>query len=210
MCIDYRDLNKITLKNRYPLPRIDDLLDQLQHAKYFTKLDLKLGYHQVCVKEEDTWKTTFKTRQGLYEWLVMPFGLCNAPTTFMRLMNDVLHPYLDSFVIVYLDDILVYSSTWEEHISHLMQVLETLKKHQLLANLKKCEFSQQSLVYLGYVIGGGELKIDPTKMEAIIKWLVPTNVTEVRILLGKHSTYGKFIASFFSGSCTTPCHNNEW
>jgi hypothetical protein len=132
MCIDYRALNKITLKNQYPLPRIDDLLDQLQHAKYFTKMDLKSGYHQVRVKEEDTWKTSFKTRQGLYEWLVMPFGLCNAPTTFMRLMNDVLRPYLDSFVIVYLDDILVYSATWEEHMSHLMQVLETLKKHQLV------------------------------------------------------------------------------
>jgi hypothetical protein len=142
MCIDYRALNKITLKNQYPLPRIHNLLDQLQHAKYFTKLDLKSGYHQVRVKEEDIWKTAFKTRQGLYGWLVMPFSLCNAPATFMRLMNDVLRPFLDSFVTVYLDDILVYNTTWEEHISHFMQVLETLKKHQLLANLKKCEFAQ--------------------------------------------------------------------
>jgi hypothetical protein len=111
MCINYKALNKITLKNWYPLPKIDDLLDQLQHAKYFTELDLKSGYHQVRVKEENTWKTTFKTRQALDEWLVMPFSLCNAPATFMRLMNDVLHPYLNSFLIVYLDDILVYSST---------------------------------------------------------------------------------------------------
>jgi len=113
----------------------------LQQAKYFTKLDLKFGYHQVRVKEEDKWKTAFKTIQGLYEWLVIPFGLCNTPSTFMRLMNDVLHPFTYSFVIFYLDDILVYSATWEEHISHLTQVLETLKKHQLLANLKKCEFA---------------------------------------------------------------------
>eukprot|EP00253_Pinus_taeda_P005416 PITA_05416 len=144
MCIDYMALNKITLK-------IDDLLDQLQQAKDFTKLDLKFGYHQVRVKEEDIWKTPFKTRQGLYEWLVMPFGLCNAPTTFMRLMNNV---------------------------------LETLKKHQLLAKLKKCEFVQQPLVYLGYVIGGEELKIDPAKMEVIMKWLVPSNVFEVKSFIG--------------------------
>jgi hypothetical protein len=142
MCIDNRYLNNTTLKIQYPLPKIDDLLDQLQQAKYFTKLDLKSGYHQLCVKEEDTWKATLKVRQGLYEWLVMPFGLCNAPTTFMCLMNDVLRPYLDSFVIVYLDDILVYNSTCEEHIPHIMQLLETLKKHRLLENLKKCEFSQ--------------------------------------------------------------------
>jgi hypothetical protein len=126
----------------------------------------------------------------------MPIGLCNTPTTYMRLMNDVLHPYLDSFVIVYLDDILVYSATWEEHISQLMQVLETLKKHQLLANLKKCDFSQRSLMYLGYVIDGGELKIDPYNMEAIMKWLVPTNCTEVTRFVGEAQYLQKFIASF--------------
>jgi hypothetical protein len=140
----------------------------------------------------------------LYEWLVMPFGLCNAPTTFMRLMNDILCPFIDSFVIVYLDDILVYNATWEEHISHLMQVLETLKKHQLLENLKKCEFAQQYLVYLGYVIGGGELKIDPAKMEAIMKWLVPTNVSEVRSFIGVTQYLRKFIASF--SVVATPLH----
>lgn len=126
MCIDYIYLNKVTFKNFYPLSKIDDLLDQLQYAKYFTKLDLKLGYQQVRVKEKDTWRTTFKEMHGSHEWLVMPFGLFNAPTTFMRLVNDVLRPYLDSFVIVYLDDILVYSSTQKEHIPHLTQVLETL------------------------------------------------------------------------------------
>jgi hypothetical protein len=120
MCIDYRALNKITLKNQYPLPRIDDLLDQLHHDKYFTKLDLKSGYHQVQVKEEDTWKIIFNTKKGLYEWLVISFGLCNAPATFMILTNGVLHPYLDSIVIVYLDYMLVYSATWEGHMSHLM------------------------------------------------------------------------------------------
>jgi hypothetical protein len=186
MCIDYRALNKITQKNWYHVPKIKDLLDQLQHTKYFTKLDLKSGYHQVCIKEEDTYKTAFKTRQGFYEWLVMSFGLiCNALATFMRLMNDVLHPYLDSFVIVYLDYILVYSTTQEEHISHLMQVLETSKKHQLLANLKKCEFTKQYLVYLGYVIGVGDLKIDPMNMEDIMTWSIPTNVTEVRSFVGE-------------------------
>jgi hypothetical protein len=126
----------------------------------------------------------------------MPFSLCNASTTFMRLMNDVLCPYLDSFVIFYLDDILVYSATWEEHISHFMQVLETLKKHQLLANLKKCEFAHKSLVYLGYVIGGGELKINPSKMDAIMKWPIPTIVTKVRIFVGTTQYLWKFIASF--------------
>jgi hypothetical protein len=140
----------------------------------------------------------------------MPISSCNTPNTFMRLMNNVLHPYLYSFFIVYLDDILFYSATWEEHISHLMQVLETPKKHQLLTNLNKCEFYQQYLVQMGYVIGGCELKIDPTNMEAIIKWIVPTNCTEIRRFFGSTQYFWKFIVFFFffSSSCTTPHNNN--
>eukprot|EP00253_Pinus_taeda_P033506 PITA_33506 len=128
MCIDYQALNKITIKNRYPLPRINDLLDQLKEVVYFTKLDFHSGYRQVRVAEQDAWNTAFKTKQGLYEWLVMPFCLTNAPATFMRLMNDVLGPFLDDFIIVYLDDILIFSKTWEEHLIHVKQTLDVLKR----------------------------------------------------------------------------------
>ena len=196
MFIDYKVLNKIMPKNKYSQHKIDDLLDRLQQEKYFTKMDLKSEYHQVQVKEEDTWKTTFKTCQGLYEWLVMPFGLCNVPTMFMGLMNDVVCPFIDSFVIVYFDEILVQNATQEEHISHLTQVLETLKKHKLLRSLEKYEFALKYLLYLGYVTGGGYLKIEPTKMEAIMNWKIPTNVYEVRSFIGAAQNLRKFIASF--------------
>jgi hypothetical protein len=130
-------------------------------------MDLKSGYHQVRIKVEDVWKTTFKTRQGLYEWLVMPFGLCNAHVTFMRLMNDLLRHFIDSFLIVYMDDILIFSNSWQEHISHVTQVPETLRKTQLINNLHKCEFGNNSLIHLGHMIGGGELSVDPEKIAAI-------------------------------------------
>jgi hypothetical protein len=137
LCIDYRALNKVTVKNRYPIPRIDDLLDQLKGENFFSKIDLKSGYHQVPIKPTDVWKKTFKSKEGLFECLVMPFGLTNAPTTFMRLMDYVLRRFTNSFVVVYLDDILIFSKTWEEHMWHIQQVLRTLRKHKLYANLEK-------------------------------------------------------------------------
>jgi hypothetical protein len=204
MCVDFRALNKITVKNRYPLPRIDDLLDQLKDAKYFTKLDLRSGYHQIRIAEGDTWKTTFKTKQGLFEWMVMPFGLCNAPATFMRVMNDVLRPFLDDCVIVYLDDILIFSKSREEHIRHVKQVLDVLRKEQLFLKLSKCEFGKTSLIYLGHIVGGGELKIDPSKVKVILEWTKPSNVTEVRSFLGATQYWRKFIANF--SSIASPLH----
>jgi hypothetical protein len=204
MCIDYQALNKITIKNRYPLPRIDDLLDQLKEAVYFSKLDLHSGYHQVRVAEQDAWKTAFKTKQGLYEWLVMPFGLTNAPATFMRLMNDVLRPFLDDFVIVYLDDILIFSKTWEEHLKHVKQTLDVLKREKLYVKLSKCEFGKTSLNYLGHIVGGGELKIDPSKVAVIVNWPKPKSATEVRSFLGAAQYWRKFISNF--SSIVAPLH----
>ena len=178
MCIDYRALNKITVKNIYPLPRIDDLIYQLKHVVYFTKLDLRSGYHQIRIADNDVWKNTFKTKQGLFEWLVIPFGLCNALATFMYIMNDVFRPFLDDFVIVYLDDILVFCKNWEDHVNHVTQVLETLRKEKLYVKLSKCKFVKTSLVYFGYIVGEGKIKIDPSKVDVIVNWPKPTNVTE--------------------------------
>jgi len=203
MCIDYRALHKITIKNRYPLPRIDEILDQLKEAIYFMKLDLHSGYHQVKVAEQDAWKTAFKTKQGLYEWLVMPFGLTNAPATFMRLMNDVLRPFLDDFIIVYLDDILIFSKTWEEHLKHVKQTLDVLKREKMYV-ISKCEFGKTSLNYLGHIVGGGELKIDPSKVAIIVNWPKPKFATEVRSFLGSAQLWRKFISNF--SSIAAPLH----
>jgi hypothetical protein len=143
LCIDYRKLNKMTIKNKYPFPRIDDLFDQLRGATIFSKIDLRSGYHQVRIKDEDIHKTTFRTRYGHYEFVVVPFRLTNAPTTFMCLMNSVLNKYLDKFVLVFVDDILVYSKTREEHEEHLRMVLQVLRDHQLYAKFNKCDFFQK-------------------------------------------------------------------
>jgi hypothetical protein len=196
MCVDFKALNKITVKNRYPLPRIDGFLDQLKDAKYFTKLDLRSGYHQIRIAEGDTWKTAFKTKQGLFEWMVMPFGLCNAPATFMRVMNDVLGPFLD--------DILIFRKSREENVKHVKQVLDVLRKEKLFLKLSKCEFGKTSLIYLGHIVGGGELKIDPSKVKFISEWPKPSNVTEVRSFLGATQYWRKFIANF--SSIAAPLH----
>ncbi|GJW31327.1 putative reverse transcriptase domain-containing protein [Tanacetum coccineum] len=166
MCIDYRELNKLMVKNRYPLPRIDDLFDQLQGSRYFSKIDLRSGYHQLRVHEDDIPKTAFRTRYRHFEFTVMPFGLTNAPAVFMDLMNRVCKPYLDKFVIVFIDDILIYSKTKEDHEVHLGLVLELLRKEKLYAKFSKCEFWLQEVHFLGHVVNQDGIHVDPSKIEA--------------------------------------------
>ncbi|KAI3790633.1 hypothetical protein L2E82_03826 [Cichorium intybus] len=196
MCIDYRELNKVTIKNRYPLSRIDDLFDQLQGASYFSKIDLRFGYHQVRVKDEDVRKTAFRTRYGHYEFLVMPFGLTNAPAVFMDLMNRVCKPFLDRFVIVFIDDILAFSKSEAEHEVHLREVMRTLKNEQLYAKLSKCDFWLREVQVLGHVVSAEGIKVDPAKIEAVMKWEPPKTPTEVRSFLGLAGYYRRFIQDF--------------
>ncbi|GJX04548.1 putative reverse transcriptase domain-containing protein [Tanacetum coccineum] len=196
MCIDYRELNKLTVKNRYPLPRIDDLFDQLQGARYFSKIDLRSGYHQLRVHEDDIPKTTFRTRYGHFEFTVMPFGLTNAPANFMDLMNRVCKPYLDKFVIVFIDDILIYSKTKEDHKVHLRLMLELLTKEKLYAKFSKCEFWLQEVHFLGHVVNQSGIHVDPSKIEAVKNWKAPTTPSEVRSFLGLAGYYRRFIVNF--------------
>ncbi|KAG8489263.1 hypothetical protein CXB51_017315 [Gossypium anomalum] len=179
MCIDYRQLNKLTIKNKYPLPRIDDLFDQLKGASVFSKIDLRSGYHQLRVKEADIHKTAFRTHYGHYEFLVMPFGLTNAPAAFMDLMNRVFQPFLDRFVVVFIDDILVYSETEVKHDEHLRTVLQVLREKELYAKFSKCEFWLREVTFLGHVVSAEGIKVDPRKIEAILEWKPPRSVSEI-------------------------------
>ena len=196
MCVDYRALNKLTVKDRYPLPHTDELTDRLSRAKYLTKLDLRAGYHQVRIAEDDIKKTAFITRYGLYEYLVMPFGLCNAPSTFMRMMNDILRPLLDVCVIVFIDDILIYSETEDQHRTDVCRVFDLLRHHKLYVKLSKCEFFRQHVEFLGHIVGNGQIKMCPGKVDAILQWPIPTSVTDVRSFLGLCNYYRKFIRGF--------------
>ncbi|GJR10572.1 putative reverse transcriptase domain-containing protein [Tanacetum coccineum] len=185
MCIDYRELNKLTVKNRYPLPRIDDLFDQLQGSSIYSKIDLRSGYHQLRVREEDIPKTAFRTRYGHYEFQVMPFGLTNAPAVFMDLMNRVCKPYLDKFVIVFIDDILIYSKNKQEHAEHLKLILELLKKEQLYAKFSKCEFWIPKVQFLGHVIDSQGIHVDP----AILQELNLSKIGSLQVCNGDSSIF---------------------
>lgn len=196
MCVDSRAINKITVRYRFPIPRLDDLLDQIGSASQFSKIDLKSGYHQIRIRPGDEWKTAFKTREGLFEWLVMPFGLSNAPSTFMRIMNQALRPFIGKFVVVYFDDILILSSSTADHLTHIRSVLDVLRRDQLFAAKHKCEFGVPEVLFLGYVVSGRGLAMDQSNVEAVRSWPVPKTVTEVRSFHGLASFYRRFVSHF--------------
>ena len=196
MCIDYRALNKVTVKNRYPLPRIDEMFDRFNDKKFFSKIDLRAGYHQIRIAPEDVPKTAFRTRYGHYEFLVLPFGLTNAPATFQTLMHDIFQPLLDKCVLVYIDDILIYSETLEKHLDQLRQVFEILRQHKLYGKIEKCEFLKPEVEYLGHRISTEGIKADPKKLEAIKDWPAPTNVPQLRSFLGLAGYYRRFVPNY--------------
>jgi hypothetical protein len=198
MCVDYRALNNITIKNSYPLPRIDELFDRLQGAKYFSKIDLRSGYHQIRIAEGDEAKTAFRTRYGHFEFLVLPFGLTNAPGTFMHLMHETFRQHLDNFVLVFLDDILIFSKTLEDHERHVKQVLDTLRKEKLFAKESKCDFFKTEVEFLGHMVGRDGVRMMEDKVKAIGEWPTPAKVGDVRAFLGTAGYYRKFIRDFSS------------
>ena len=201
-CTDYRQINKVTVKNKYPFPRIEDIFDQLKGASVFSKIDLRSGYYQLRVKDVDVPKTAFRTQYGNYEFLVMPFGLTNGPTAFMDLMNRVFQPYLDQFVVVFIDDILVYSKDAQEHEQHLRIVLQILREKQLFVKLRKCDFWLKEVLFLGHIVYVEGIRVDPAKIEAVVSWKPPRNVIEVRSFLGLAGYYRLFIKGFFFIACS--------
>jgi hypothetical protein len=196
MCVDYRPLNEVTIKNKYPLPRIDLMFDQLVEAKVFSKIDPCSGYHQIWVRLEDISKTAFMTRYGLYEYLVMSFGLTNAPAHFTYLMNLVFMPELDKFLVVFIDDILIYSKSKEEHATHLRVVLTRLREHKLYAKFSKCKFWLDQVIFLGHILSVEGVAVDPGKVKDILEWKLPTTVHLVRSFLGMAWYYHRFIPDF--------------
>jgi hypothetical protein len=196
LCTDYRPLNAVTIKNKYPLPRIDVLFDQLVGAKVFSKIDLRSGYHQIKIRASDIPKTAFSTRYGLYEFLVMSFGLTNAPAYFMYLMNSVFMPKLDKFVVVFIDDILVYSRNEEEHAGHLHVVLQRLREHHLYAKLSKCDFWLKEIKFLGHTISQTGIVVDPDKVQEVINRKPHTTVRQIWSFLGLAGYYRRFIPDF--------------
>jgi hypothetical protein len=196
LCVDYRALNEVTVKNKYPLPRIDDLFDQLCGVCVLSKIDLRLGYHQLKVQECDIPKTTFIMRYAMYELMVMSIRPINAPAYFMYMMNMVFMEYLDNFVVVFINDILVYSRSEEEHEGHLRLVLQKLRGHKLYAKLSKCQFWLKQVAFLGLVISKGGISMDPSKVQDVLSWKVPTRVGYIWSFLGFAGYYQRFIEGF--------------
>lgn len=195
-CTDYRALNSITIKDSFPIPTLDELLDELFGAQYFSKLDLRSGYHQILVKPEDRHKTAFRTHQGLYEWLVMLFGLSNAPTSFQSLMNHVFQAQLRKSVLVFFDDILIYSLTWSAHLSHLTEVLQLLRQHSLFAKMSKCYFGFSEVDYLGHTVSHQGVQMDKSQVQAVLDWPLPRTLKHLRGFLGLSGYYRKFIRNY--------------
>lgn len=196
LCIDYRQLNKLTVRNKYHLPRIDDLFNQVQGAKVFSKINLRFDYHQIRIKEEDIHKTAFRTRYGHYEFVVLPFCLTNSSTIFMSLMHDIFQPYLHNFVLIFIDDILIYSKNQEEHKEHMRIVLQTLRENPLYAKFSKCDFFKDQIQYLGHVVSSDGIAVDPKKIKTIMEWKSPKNVADIRSFLGLATYYRRFIEGF--------------
>jgi hypothetical protein len=184
MCVDYWSLNDVIMKNKYPLPRIEDLFNQMRGARVFSKIDLRSGYHQMKIRPSNIPKTAFSTRYGLYEYTVMSFGLTNAPAYFMNLMNKVFMEYLDIFVVVFIDDILIYYKSDSDHEEHLRLVLQKLRDNQLYTKYNKCEFWIDEVSFLGHIISNGGITVDPAKVKGIVVWSIPTTVTEIQSFLG--------------------------
>jgi hypothetical protein len=196
LCVDYRPLNAVTIKNNYPLPRIDILFDLLAGAKVFSKIDLRSGYHQIKIRSSDIPKIAFSTRYGLYEYLVMSFGLTNAPAYFMYLMNSVFMQELNKFVVVFIDDILIYSKNPKDHANHLHIVLQRLRDHHLYAKFSKCEFWLDTVKFLGHTISSDGISVDPSKVQDVLDWKPPTSVHQICSFLGLAGYYQRFIPDF--------------
>ena len=196
LCVDYRKLNAVTIKDRYTLPLADEMRNKVQGAGWFTKIDMHWGYYNIHIKAGDEWKTAFRTQYGLYEWLVMPMGLTNAVTWFQRFGDHAFKEFIDKFVIIYLDDILIFSKTEKEHVEHVTKVLEKLEEYDLQAKLEKCFFHQTEIEFLGYIVSGTEIRMSPAKVEAVANWPTPTNKKEVLSFLGFTNFYRKFIHQF--------------
>jgi hypothetical protein len=196
MCVDYQSLNEVTIKNKYPLPRIEDLFDLMKGASIFSKIDLRSGYHQLKIRESDIPNTAFRTQYGLYEYTVMYFGLTNALAYFIYLMNKVFMEYLDRFIVVFIDDILIFSKTMEEHEEHLRLVLEKLRSNQLYAKFSKCEFWLTEVTFLGHVISTGGVSVDPGMVKDVLNWMSPTTISEIQSFLGLAGYYRRFIRDF--------------